>query len=61
MSLQVYAGAKKLKVNLGGAFYIVNNSTLEEAFKYAELIKNGSKTFEAVPEHLRSLVDSLIK
>lgn len=60
MSLQLSAGKKKLKVNIGGQLYQIKNNVLEEALKWVGLIKESKKTLVDVPEELRNLVDFLI-
>lgn len=61
MALQLRVGAKKFQVKLGNSLYKIRNDILEEAMVYANLIDEGSKTIDDVPEGLKPLVDTLIK
>jgi hypothetical protein len=59
--MQLYIGNKKFKLSIGNKHYKIRNDILVEAMKYAGLIDTGSKTLNDVPEHLKALVEALIK
>ena len=60
MSLQLYVGAKKLKVKMEDGSYTIKNDLLFDAMKYAGQIEKGNKTLNDVPAELKILVAALI-
>lgn len=58
--MTLYAGSKKLKVNLAGNTYKIMNTAADLAKAYARAIKAGTKTINDVPNDLRSTVEALL-
>lgn len=58
--MNLYAGSKKLKVNLDGKTYKIMNTAADLTKAYAAAIISGSATIEDVPETIKPLVEALL-